>query len=433
GGAPPAMSARAPATTASAAPAHLPALDGLRGVAVLLVMLCHFGPELPVGTRAANAVARFLSAGWVGVDLFFVLSGFLITRILLAARGSPGYFKNFYARRVLRIFPLYYATLLMVFVVLPWLGATAAPEPAASHQAWLWTYTSNLLVARLRSFVFLTPAANLNHFWSLAIEEQFYLLWPLVVALLPRAWLLRATALGLLASPLLRLLLLRHGAATMTLYTLTPCRLDGLLAGAMLASVYADEALWARARRLAWPALAVGALGYGLIVRGNGPWELSRPMSVAGYWFVTLFFAGALARVLAAPDGVLARAMRARPWAWLGKYSYGLYVLHRVGVVRWLVDGDPMAMGRALLGAGAAPERAETVGLVAYVLVCTAVTVPLAYASYQLLERPFLRLKAGFGGTGAAVATATETEAAPRGARRRRRLGGSRAPRSDEA
>jgi peptidoglycan/LPS O-acetylase OafA/YrhL len=160
------MSARAPAT----APSHLAPLDGLRGVAVLLVMVCHFGPELPVATRGANALARVLSAGWVGVDLFFVLSGFLITRILLAARGSPGYFTNFYARRVLRIFPLYYATLLMVFVVLPWLGVTAAPEPAASHQAWLWTYTSNLLVARLRSFVFLTPAANLNHFWSLAIE-----------------------------------------------------------------------------------------------------------------------------------------------------------------------------------------------------------------------------------------------------------------------
>ena len=166
--------------------------------------------------------------------------------------------------------------------------------------------------------------------------------------------------------------------------------------------------------------LAAAALGYGAIVRAHGPSELTRPMAVAGYFFVTLFFAAALVRVLAVPDGWLARAMRLRPWMTLGKYSYGLYVLHRVGVVRWLVDAEPAALGRWLLGAsGAAIERAEPVGLVAYVVVCTAVTIPLAVASYWVIERPFLKLKAAYAPAPAAV------EAAPGGAlRRRRRRGG---------
>ena len=406
-----------PAPPAVAAPAHLPALDGLRGVAVLLVMVCHFTPELPVRTHLANLMARYGELGWVGVDMFFVLSGFLITRILFASRSDPRYFANFYVRRVLRIFPLYYLSLFAVFVLLPAFTRAAPPEPAAEHQLWLWTYTANLLVARRREWLFLTPDADLNHFWSLAIEEQFYLFWPLVVARLTRPRLFALAALGLAASPLLRLALQQlFGAAPMTLYTLTPCRLDGLLAGAALAAAFDTPALWRRVRPLAAPALGLAALGLAAVVVVAGPSPISRVMAVPGYFFVSCLFAALLALVLAAPDGRLARALRGRALATVGKYSYGLYVLHRIGVVRWLVGTDPLTLGRLLLGRAARVGVAEPVGLAAYVVVCTLVSLPIAYVSYQVVERPFLKLKDAF--RPAAVAPAK----APRSPARRRRV-----------
>lgn len=408
--------------TREAAPSYLPSLDGLRGIAVLMVMVCHFGPEPPVRTHAANLIARYSSAGWAGVDMFFVLSGFLITRILLASKADPRYFRNFYIRRILRIFPLYYLTLLSVFVLLPVFAHTAAPQPAGSHQVWLWTYTANLLVAERRTWLFLTPYADLNHFWSLAIEEQFYLVWPLVVAFLPKPRLLHLTALGLVASPLLRLVLQRNGAVPMTLYTLTPCRLDGLLAGAMIAAAISEPAQWSRLRSLATPALIASAIGLAFIVQGNGPSPISRAMAVPGYFFVTCFFAAVLVKVLAGPETWLARGLRSRVLVTVGKYSYGLYVLHRIGVVRWLVDTNPFTLGRLILGGAAArTDLTEPVGLVAYILICTLVSFPIAIASYWIVERPFLNLKSVF-----SYAPSSAPSSAPstphRTARRRRRV-----------
>ena len=149
---------------------HLPALDGVRAIAFLLVVFAHinmsFGGET-AGEGVSLWVSKIFRGGWVGVDLFFVLSGFLITRILLDARQTDGYFRNFYARRALRIFPLYYGFLALMF-------ALAVVKPDRFHystadQASLLLYYYNVHAA------FHTGLTGVHHFWSLAVEEHFHL------------------------------------------------------------------------------------------------------------------------------------------------------------------------------------------------------------------------------------------------------------------
>src|SRR6478735_7238859 len=172
-----------PLTSPSVAPTatvdkHVPALDGLRGVAILVVMLFHMAMVPPIG-RVASVWASVTHFGGLGVDIFFVLSGFLITGILLNAREQPHYFRNFYARRALRIFPLYYAVVFLSLVVLPrampW---TVAKFGTVNREAvWYWFHLSNFAIARRGAFVH----GVLDVSWSLAIEEQFYLIWPAIV------------------------------------------------------------------------------------------------------------------------------------------------------------------------------------------------------------------------------------------------------------
>ncbi len=158
---------------------QIPALNGVRGVAILLVIVCHF-----IAFALPYTPARWLrlvaSVGGTGVDLFFVLSGFLITRILLASRQRPAFLTTFYARRILRIFPLYYGFLAAIYIAVPLLHL-GQPIPFGI-QLWAWTYTQNVAMTFLPH-----PATDLwqwtPHLWSLAVEEHFYLVWPLIVKL----------------------------------------------------------------------------------------------------------------------------------------------------------------------------------------------------------------------------------------------------------
>ncbi|MGH9886362.1 MAG: acyltransferase family protein, partial [bacterium] len=154
----------------------VPALDGVRGAAILLVLAHNLNP-FEGGRLVDQGVSLAFNFGWVGVQLFFVLSGYLISGILLDSREAPGYYRAFFGRRVLRIFPLYYGMLLVCLVILPALGlAPAALLADRAHSVWLWTYLINWVEP------FGVPVAAFPHFWSLAVEEQFYLvLAPLIV------------------------------------------------------------------------------------------------------------------------------------------------------------------------------------------------------------------------------------------------------------
>jgi peptidoglycan/LPS O-acetylase OafA/YrhL len=363
-----------------------PRLDGVRGIAILLVLLCHltqFGgiaPDGPWPDRAWRALT--LPLGF-GVDLFFVLSGFLITGILLETRESPGYFRIFYARRFLRIFPLYYGALAAAFLVLPLVPELAVSlEPVRRDAFWYWTYLTNYRFAE----VGWPRVPYLGHFWTLAVEEQFYLVWPAVVRFLPRRLLpwLCVTAIVLGTWGRVHSWNLDEPAsATLA----THLRLDGLAIGALLAWLAREPGGLSRWRRIAaWAGAAAAVVAIVLIARGgtDGP-------ELAGRAFLQVFqalaFGAFLVLAMTAPRGAALPRVLSSGWLTrLGLYSYSLYVVH-APILVWLGRHDynakllPAVLGSRLPAA------------LVHAAVAGGACVLLAALSYHQFESRFLALK----------------------------------------
>jgi peptidoglycan/LPS O-acetylase OafA/YrhL len=302
---------------------RIPALDGLRGAAVVLVLLYHSTTGVTAGKGIfVEAFGRILAAGWVGVDIFFALSGFLITGILLDTCTDPLYFRKFYVRRFLRIFPLYYGVLLVILLLTPML-----------HLDWHATIPDFLLfwqnyVAYWRLTI--TGSAinlHLEHLWSLAVEEQFYLVWPFLV------WILRGRrsfvyvpAFLLIACPIARILALHMGVSGQTTYLWAPFRVDSLAWGAMAALV--QRGLFARSREhLALASVLIGATTIcGLFVKNHGSFEQFNPSVVQiGYSALGLFSFGILLCLLQQSSPIVS-FFSFSPLRWLGSLSFGIYV-----------------------------------------------------------------------------------------------------------
>jgi peptidoglycan/LPS O-acetylase OafA/YrhL len=365
-------------------PAHLPSLDGLRGVAILLVVM-HMLSTLDAPTSLFGRALGFaFSTGWVGVQLFFVLSGFLITGILLDTRGATNYLSGFFARRVLRIFPLYYTALFVGFVVAPALGALPpALVHDRPHQLWLWTYLSNWVSP------FTAGSQAFPHFWSLAVEEQFYLLWPFALRGREPARCLRLCLALALASLAARVAMLAGGAPRGAIYTFSITRMDALAAGGAAAAALRIPALASRivASRARFGSASVGLAVLGALVTHRYSFASAAGETI-GYTFLAAAFALA---VLAAATADVAPPrptwLRARPLRALGKYSYAIYVLHK-----------PL---HDFVGKGLAVRlhldvtRAASDALV-YVAAGLLVSFAAAYVSYHAFERHFLALKRRF-------------------------------------
>ncbi len=299
-------------------------IDGARGIACLMVLVHHCGRG-PGVSAATEIFSRVSAAGWIGVDLFFVLSGFLITGLLLDVRGRRCGLRRFWSRRAIRILPLSYAFLSLVFFSPIW-RQESWHSALFSKQAWFWLYANNWLALSQPSL----DHGVLGHFWSLAIEEQFYLIWPFaVISLTPRR--LGHLCVAIFAASLAgHLVAVARGASTDIICSLTPIRGDGLVAGAWLATrrYTRDPRIPARgphrvllaaavvlAVLLAWPAAGLPA---------GSNWVMS-----VGFSGLALIFTLFLAATLCAPaSAVIRRVCEARPLAYLGRVSYGFYVLH---------------------------------------------------------------------------------------------------------
>ena len=375
---------------------HLQALDGLRGIAAALVVLLHFTLFVP-----ANPVESFFSrgmgTGWMGVDLFFVLSGFLITGILYDSRESPAYFRNFYARRSLRIFPLYYAYLFAIFTVLPRVQGGAVAGPAEeSARIWIWTYLSNALFARGG---WEAMPGHTTHLWSLAVEEQFYLLWPLVVFFVPARHLLKVCIGAVALAWAARLGLYAVAPDGIAGYALLPARIDALAIGGGLAVLIRERDGARTALRLVRPVIWGSAAVLGAVSM-YGAWAypadsflppLKLPVQLLAYPAAALLAAALVIRAIGAPGGSLVqRGLCSRPLVALGRYSYAIYLFHvplrnlvRDNLlVRW--GGLPSVLGSQV------PAQ---IGL--YVLAFAASTAA-ALVSWHAFEKHFIHLKRFF-------------------------------------
>ncbi len=362
-------------------------LDGMRGIAVLAVMVFHFHMFSEIaGTgpaaAASEAVAR---VGWVGVDLFFVLSGFLITGILHDSKASIGYFRTFYVRRVLRILPLYYGVLAAFFLVLPALFPTSAVvRNNTAGQLWFWTHLSNVQIALHGEWN--AASTYVVHFWSLAVEEQFYLVWPIVVLRLTGRQLVRFCGGVMVFSLLLRVYLFATGAG-IAAFVLTPARMDTLAFGAVLAIVLRDPGLYAQVRRFARPLAAVCAVLLSGIALWRGGLDKTDPITgTVGFTLLGALFGAAIFFSLTGVRGArYDRVLSSRSLRFFGKYSYALYVFHQ-----------PVALVLTSLGLPAALARIGASGVaaqVAYAAVGTALSTVLALSTWHLYEKQFLKLK----------------------------------------
>jgi peptidoglycan/LPS O-acetylase OafA/YrhL len=363
---------------------RLAALDGVRGVAILIVLIHNAAFVLgPSSLYPLKIVSALTATGWVGVQLFFVLSGFLITGILLETRHQRGYFRKFYVRRTLRIFPLYYAFLCGALLLFPLVADPGWTDVARRNQWWYWTYTTNWG----GPFGHVIP--GLSHFWSLAVEEQFYLFWPLVVWFLsPRA--LRDLCVVVIgATPFIRWILTDLGLPTAASYQFTVARWDALAFGALLAVLMRDaDGRATLERRLgAITALSVAALVVFLAVE-HGFHEDVRSVQVIGQTIaaaLSFSLVGIGARPAPPETSPLHRTLSAPALSFLGKYSYAIYVfhfpIHRLAS-QWLSDA-----------VNGEDTYWRLLRLLVYVAGVAAASIVAAMLSWRMIEKPFLDLK----------------------------------------
>jgi peptidoglycan/LPS O-acetylase OafA/YrhL len=252
----------APSLHSAAIAGRVPQLDGVRGLAILLVMLHHFAVFEPA-CAVDQVVKSATMSMWIGVDLFFLLSGYLITGILLDTRHRHNYFTSFYARRVLRIFPLFYAVTFFSLVLLPMIPNPKSADFGAlsGREWWYWTYLQNYAIAAAGKF----QHGIMDVTWSLAIEEQFYVVWPLIVLLLPSKRLVQLCVAMIAGALALRVALAALHVGAIVGYVITPTRVDSLAYGALIALLVRGSFNTEKLRRAAKIVGIIGLAGVALL------------------------------------------------------------------------------------------------------------------------------------------------------------------------
>jgi peptidoglycan/LPS O-acetylase OafA/YrhL len=327
-------------------------LDAVRGVAILQVLVWHYWVPgfLHSKIGGARVLAFLLNMSWTGVDLFFVLSGFLIGGILLDHRDEPNVLPVFYIRRVLRIFPLY------AFVLVPFLLGGGGNKPAYIG------FMQNLMWAREGHW----GPEWIGVTWSLAVEEQFYLILPAMIRFVPAARLPVLLLVLIALAPGARAVAWLGFGNAYACYMLMPCRMDALFAGVLVAWVVRDPR-WRR--RLGSSRALVGFSGVGFVLLlGCDADQLSPLFCTVGYSAVAVFYAAVVLQLALHPPG---SGWPVRLLGWFGLHAYGIYLLHcpiELIVARQVATGLP--------------------GLI----VATVLTLLAAMVSWRMVERPCIRL-----------------------------------------
>lgn len=294
---------------------YYPALDGLRGLAILLVVFYHnFG------------FINYSFFGWLGVDLFFVLSGYLITDILLRAMEKKEGLSHFYIRRILRIFPLYYLSLFLFLIILPRFDSFQAPfQYYVDNQFWLWTFLQNWL------YIFKPSGQThtLHHLWSLAVEEQFYILWPLAIYTIrkPKYLLVFIIFVLIIALTLRSLIWIQQieNLAYFNVYTFS--RIDGICIGCMVALMQKinDRFLTNHMAALVSTFAGLNFLFYFI----NRYYDFSFPyLALIGYTTFAMLFGLLVYEAVKAENKLINTVFNWRLLKFFGKISYGFYILH---------------------------------------------------------------------------------------------------------
>lgn len=351
---------------------HVPALDYLRGLAILVVVIFHFFEFVPV-----------FRIGWIGVDIFFVLSGFLITGILIDTKGKPNFYRNFILRRILRIFPIYYFVLIMSLLVIPFFlpdifgrGYTYYTQ----NQAWFWLYSQNWLFSQTG----FPKNVALTHLWSLAVEEQFYLFWPLIVGLFSVRRLFVISVAIIFLSVFFRLFWGEHmGLVFPYQYVATLSRMDALSIGAIIAILARKRMEWLE--KYTWVVFVISGLAFLLIL------VKSRVLMFKGlieaYTFIGLLAGCLLVFMLNKKPFKILRPLYHPVFSFLGKYSYGIYIYHAIiyAILKNILSpklNTVLSNGKMTL---------SLLGIIAI-----GVTIFVSILSYKYLEQPFLKLKKFF-------------------------------------
>lgn len=303
---------------------RIPELDGLRGIAILLVISFHYlnNQLLHASSSIGRAICQMTSFGWAGVDLFFVLSGFLIGSILVRNKHSNNFFSTFYIRRVVRIIPNYYLLMGVFFIVmlLPFFAGSGYLHKT-NNIPW-WSYM--LLVQNFYMAAFHSLGNDaINVTWSICIEEQFYLVFPLIVFLLPKMWLPYILGLAIIMASVIR----SHYDHWIPRYVLLPCRMDSIAFGALIAyfnEEYPFAQIMKRFKGIFGMVMALDILVCLFL------FYKYKDLGVNKHFFLAIIFSGSLIAALAYKNTLYGAILRNKILNWIGSVSYSLYLFHYI-------------------------------------------------------------------------------------------------------
>lgn len=346
---------------------YIKPLDGIRATAALMVIIFHFFQNVSFTDPIGNVIQKLSLWGQTGVSLFFVLSGFLITRILLHAKEGNHYFKNFFIRRSLRIFPLYFLYLCIFYFVLPIFKAGYQSD--FSQQWYYWFYLQDF------SRTFGWGGYGPVHFWSLAVEEHFYLFWPLIVYYLPNKHFVKVIISLMLIAPICRFFLTLNGYET---FFFTFARMDELALGALLAHWEMNNQLKTYHRRYFFlGTVSIGLLAALLWVKFSGAQNFW--MQVIKYDFISLIYFCLIGwMILLDENHWLSRFFSNRIFVFLGSISYGLYVYQGITL--------PLTWNLV-------PSHYPLIIHFSFTMIST---VLISYLSFKFIEKPITALKSKF-------------------------------------